>query len=581
MFTNSFRSNPIRNQLRYNLKNFKNPNNLKNLNNKRFYSEKSKYFPKESPREVIGRFATWAALFTIGLAYGSYRTVDKIHEHPLPHLFPNSSITPLDDLLKPVYGSTADFEKAFKEVIELLPEGHTSTSQSELDHHSDTYWNSHHATDEQRPAMIVWPESTEEVSKILKICNSYKIPVTPYSGGTSLEGHFIPTRGGICLDLNKMNHILSINESDLDITLQPSVGWEDLEEYLHPKGLLFGPDPGPGAEIGGMIATSCSGTNAARYGTMKENVLSLTVVLADGTIIKTKKRPRKSAAGYNLTGLFIGSEGTLGVVTEATLRLNVRPQNETVAVVPFPSIEDAAKSVEQIVSKGIQVNAVELLDDEMMKCINISGETSKTWVEKPTLFFKLAGSKNGLKEMVSTVKDITKGNNGIDFEFANTEEERQELWAARKVALWSTINYGKTLNPDIQVWTTDVAVPVSKLANVLKETKDDMKKSGLTATLVGHVGDGNFHAFLLYDKETRKTAEDLVERMVHRALENEGTCTGEHGVGYGKRDFLINEIGQDPISLMRKIKMALDPNRILNADKVFRIDPDEPLVEHK
>lgn len=489
------------------------------------------------------------------------------------------SITRLNDLKSPVYGSIEDFKTAKEEIIKIVGNDNIATSKSELDHHSDTYFNSHHANDDQRPFLIIYPSTTEEVSKIVQVLNKYKIPIIPFSGGTSLEGHYIPTTGtpSVTLDFSKnMAKIISLHQEDLDMVVQPGVSWEDLHDYLSPKGLLFGPDPGPGALIGGMVGTSCSGTNAARYGTMKENVAGLTVVLADGTIVKTKNRPRKSAAGYNLTGLIIGSEGTLGIVTEITIKLHVKPKKETVAVVSFPSIEDASNTVAEIVQNGLQVNALELLDDKMMQVVNASGETSRTWVEKPTLFFKI-GANNHLilNELINEVKSISHKHKSHTFEFAKNEEEITELWSARKMALWSTINQGRQIHPDMQVWTTDVAVPISKLAKVLTETKHDMAESGLLATLVGHAGDGNFHAFLLYTPDQRAIAEKLVHNMVQRAIAADGTCTGEHGVGYGKRAFLLEELGEDPINMMRRIKIALDPNRLLNPDKIFKIDPND------
>lgn len=517
---------------------------------------------------------------SVGLYLGNNYAKDTIYQNPPSDLFPLESTTALQSLPSPTYGSHEDYNKAFAEIEEIVGKNNTSTAISTRKDHSDTYWNTHHATADQKPFAVVYPRSTEQVSQIMKLCSKYRVPVVPFSGGTSLEGHFIPTRGGICLDFSNMNQILELHEKDLDVVVQPGVPWEDLGDYLSEKNLMFGCDPGPTAQIGGMVATLCSGTNAARYGTMKDNVLSLTVVLADGTIIKTRKRPRKSSAGYNLTNLFVGSEGTLGVVTEATLKLYVKPHAELIAVVSYDSIEDAATTVEHIVGQGIQVNAVELLDDKMMKCINHAEQTSRKWREKPTLFFKLGGTKEGVKELIKTVEDIAKENNSISFAFAQDEDEKEELWQARKVALWSTIDFGRTSNPNVQLWTTDVAVPVSRLAKVLKETKADMALSGLTATLVGHVGDGNFHAFLLYDEEKeRKIAEKLVDKMVKRALENEGTCTGEHGVGYGKREYLLEEVGEDTVAVMRKLKMALDPLRILNADKVIHIDPYE-VVTH-
>ncbi|ODQ60377.1 hypothetical protein WICANDRAFT_84253 [Wickerhamomyces anomalus NRRL Y-366-8] len=490
-----------------------------------------------------------------------------------------SSTTSLSELSPPKYGSKEDLAKAKEEILKIVGEDNLATSQAELESHSDTYFNSHHALDDQRPQLIVFPSSTEEVSQILKITHKYRIPIIPFSGGTSLEGHYIATTGtpSITIDLAKnMNNIIALHKEDLDVVVQPGVGWEDLHDYLTDKGLLFGPDPGPGALIGGMISTSCSGTNAARYGTMKENVAGLTVVLADGTIIKTKNRPRKSSAGYNLTGLIIGSEGTLGIVTEATLKLHVKPKEETVAVVSFDTISDASNTVADIVQHGIQVNAVELLDDKMMQVVNESGETTRKWIEKPTLFFKIgANNQSVLTELIKEVNLISQSNKSSNFEFAKNADEIEELWSARKMALWSTINKGRQEHPDMQIWTTDVAVPISKLANVLSETKSDMAKSGLTATLVGHAGDGNFHAFLLYRPEQRSIAEGLVANMVKRAIEAEGTCTGEHGVGYGKREFLLEELGEDPINMMRRIKMSLDPLRLLNPDKIFKIDPND------
>ncbi|CAM9010965.1 unnamed protein product [Wickerhamomyces anomalus] len=488
----------------------------------------------------------------------------------------NFSTTKLDSLQPIKYGSPAEFQKAFKEIEEYLGSENITVSESEIESHSDSYYQTHHPSPDQRPRLIVYPKNTEEVSGVLKIAHKYKIPIVPFSGGTSLEGQFIASRSGITIDLNRLDKILKLNDDDLDVIVQPSVSWQDLNEYLAPYGLLFGPDPGPGAQIGGMIATSCSGTNAARYGTMKDNVLGLTIVLADGTIVKTKKRPRKSSAGYNLTGLFVGSEGTLGIVTEATLKLHVKPEDETVAVLNFDTIKDATNSVSAIVRKGIQVNAVEFLDSNMMKCINDVGSTSKTWVEKPTLLIKIGGSKSIIKELVKTIKEVAAENKSTNFQFANSEEEKSELWSARRLALWSTIDWGRKLvDPKVKVYITDVAVPISKLPKVITETQDDIARSGFNSTTIGHVGDGNFHALILYKEEEAKQAKELVERMVNRALENDGTCTGEHGVGVGKREYLIKEVGDEAVDTMRRLKLALDPLRLLNADKIFKIDPED------
>lgn len=355
-----------------------------------------------------------------------------------------------------------------------------------------------------------------------------------------------------------MNKIKKLNKTDLDVEVQAGVPWEDLNDYLNEQGLLFGCDPGPGAQIGGCIANSCSGTNAYRYGTMKENVVNITAVLADGTIIKTKRRPRKSSAGYNLNGLLIGSEGTLAVVTEATIKCHVRPVKETVAVGSFPSVGAAAACTSKIIQEGIQLNAMELLDDNMMRIVNKSGATYKTdWVEAPTLFFKVGGrNDNIIKEVIGEVNRIAEEHGCHKFQFAKDDDEKLELWEARKVALWSVINDGKERDPKVNVWTTDVAVPLSQFSQVIDATKNDIEQSGLHSAIVGHAGDGNFHTFLLYNNEERATAGKLVDNMVKRAIDAEGTCTGEHGVGVGKRQYLLEELGDAPVDFMRRIKLA-------------------------
>lgn len=481
------------------------------------------------------------------------------------------STAKLDQISPIKYG---DSSKVVQLITEKLGEDRITQSASELAFHSDSSWASDHAYEHERPLAVVYPQSTEEVSTVLRLCHENHVPVVPYTGGTSLEGHFIPTKGGITIDLNRMDKVLEFHEDDLDVVVQPAVSWEYLRDYLEPSGLMFGPDPGPGACIGGMCATSCSGTNAARYGTMKENVIGLTVVLADGTVVKTKRRPRKSAAGYNLTNLIIGSEGTLGIVTEVCLKLHVKPRFENVALVSFPTLKDAANSVAKIVKQGVQLNAIELLDDKMMHFVNKSSETVNQYDELPTLLLKIGGtSPLVVQELTNTVKKICKSNNNHSFAFAKDEEEKAQLWNARKVALWSTIQYGKdNIDPDINIWSTDVAVPISKFVEALEATKEDIANAGLTSSIVGHAGDGNYHALILYKDEERDVATKLVQNMVTKALEFDGTVTGEHGVGVGKKEFLVQELGEDAISMMRKIKFALDPHAILNPDKVFKID---------
>jgi len=503
-------------------------------------------------------------VLTVG-AIGGYFFGKQIPSDP-----DTSSTTPLSKTAEPKHDvSPATLQAAWAEFKDIIGEDNISTSQAEVKSHSGSEWSTYASLPGDVPFAVLKPASTEEVSEIMKVCHRRTIPVTAYSGGTSLEGHFAATRGGICIDFSRMDKVLALHKEDLDVVVQPAVGWQDLNEDLAKDGLFFPPDPGPGAMIGGMIGTGCSGTNAYRYGTMKDWVLSLTVVLADGTVIKTKQRPRKSSAGYDLTRTFIGSEGTLGLVTEATLKLTPTPDTTSVAVCTFPTIRDAANCVFGVVGASVPVAAVEILDDVQMKCINDAGSTSRHWQESPTLFFKFAGTPAAVKEHVAMVQKLAKQSKSKSFEFARSANEAEELWQARKEALWSVM--AKKQNADDSVWTTDVAVPMSRMADIIDETKRDISRSGLTGSIVGHVGDGNFHAIILYNKAQHSIAEELVHRMVKRAIEMEGTATGEHGVGLVKRDYLPHEIGQTTVDLMRKMKIAFDPLCLLNCDKVLRM----------
>ncbi|KXX75637.1 D-lactate dehydrogenase [cytochrome] 1, mitochondrial [Madurella mycetomatis] len=480
-----------------------------------------------------------------------------------------SSTLPLNATQPPRHDiAPAKLEAAWADFVEIVGEENVSTVEDDIKQHATSDWSSHQSDPSHKPFCIVYPSTTEQVSRIMKVCHVRRIPVVGYSGGTSLEGHYTPTRGGICVDFSRMNKVLALHKDDLDVVVQPGVGWEELNDQLAEYNLFFPPDPGPGARIGGMIGTGCSGTNAYRYGTMREWVLSLTVVLADGTVIKTRQRPRKSSAGYDLTRLFIGSEGTLGLVTEATLKLCVVPAAASVAVASFPSIRQAADCVARVVGDGVPVAAVEILDDDQMRFINAAGTTTRKWREAPTLFFKFTGTPSGVKEQVDIVRSLARRAGGQSFDFAKNAEERVELWSARKEALWSTMN--KRREGD-HVWTGDVAVPMSRLPDIIEETKKDLKNSGLTSSIVGHVGDGNFHIILLYNDAERRLAEGCVHRMVKRAVEMEGTVTGEHGVGLVKRDYLPHELGESTVDAMRKIKAAFDPLCLLNCDKVVRV----------
>ncbi|KAK0747753.1 hypothetical protein B0T21DRAFT_406343 [Apiosordaria backusii] len=516
------------------------------------------------PQNSMGRMMGMTfVLFTVGAI--SYWCGLKYPKEVDP-----ASTLPLAATKPPKHNlNPAHLEAAWSDFVAIVGKENVSTAEDVISQHATSEWSTFRAGEDQKPFCVVYPASTEEVSELMKICHYRRIPVVGYSGGTSLEGHFTPTRSGICIDFSRMNKVLKLHKEDLDVVVQSGVGWEDLNEMLAEQNLFFPPDPGPGAQIGGMIGTGCSGTNAYRYGTMREWVLSLTVVMADGTVIKTRQRPRKSSAGYDLTKLFIGSEGTLGLVTEATLKVTVKPASESVAVASFGSIREAANCVAKVVGEGVPVAAVEILDDDQMKFINQAGATSRRWKEAPTIFFKFTGTPSGVKEQVAIVQKITKGSGGKSFDFARDETEQVELWSARKEALWSTMAVRK---PGDRVWTGDVAVPMSKLPDIIEQTKQDLGRSGLKSSIVGHVGDGNFHIILLYSDAERKLAEECVHRMVKRAVEMEGTVSGEHGVGLVKRDYLPHELGESTVDAMRKIKAAFDPLCLLNCDKVVRVE---------
>ncbi|KAL6365965.1 hypothetical protein LRP88_00548 [Fusarium phalaenopsidis] len=472
--------------------------------------------------------------------------------------------------------SAANIKAACAEFEQIIGKDHISTERTDLVTHSGSDYQSYAWSEESAilSNVILYPETTEQVSQIVKVCFRRRLPVTPYSGGTSIEGQYIPQFQGICIDFTRMNQIKEINPVDLDCTVQPGIGWVDLNDELASHGLFFPPDPGPGAMIGGMVGTGCSGTNAAAYGTMKDWVLSLTVVLADGTIIQTRQRARKSSAGYDLTRVFVGSEGTLGLVTEATLKLAVKPPHEVVAVCTFPTLRAAASAVREVASSGIQVAAVEILDEVQMRNINLAALTRLKWKEEPTLFFKFAGSDDFIvKHIAKKVGEITKRNGSSTYTFASDESERNELWSARKAALWSML--AQRQSPTDKVWTTDVAVPLSRLPDIIELAKADIEKSGLMGSIVGHVGDGNFHTLLLFPEEKRPIAEAVVHRMVDMAIEMKGTATGEHGIGLVKRDYLEKELRKETVDTMRAMKSAFDPMCILNCDKVIRMKPVE------
>jgi D-lactate dehydrogenase (cytochrome) len=416
------------------------------------------------------------------------------------------------------------------------------------------------------PDVVVFPETTEDVRRVVEICAAMNMPMVAFGAGTSLEGNTAAVQGGVCLDFSRMNKIVAVHGDDLDVVVQPGITRKQLNAELRDTGLFFPIDPGADASIGGMSSTRASGTMAVRYGTMKDNVLALEVVLADGRVIRTSKRARKSAAGYDLTRLFVGAEGTLGIITEVTLKLHPRPQAISSAVCSFDTLDDAVGTAISVIQAGVPVARMELLDDTMMRGINAYAKFD--YREAPTLFFEFHGTDAWVKEQAEIVQDISADHCGAGFQWATTPEDRTKLWHARDNTLYA----GLGLQPGTQAMITDVCVPVSRLAECLRETKADLDSARLIAPIVGHVGDGNFHVLILVDRtnaEEMTRAKQVHRRMVERAIAFDGTCTGEHGIGIGKIDFLEQELG-DAVDVMRSLKGALDPANLMNPGKIFR-----------
>ena len=420
----------------------------------------------------------------------------------------------------------------------------------------------------EAPDAVCFVESTEEVAAIVALCARDGVPVIPYGTGTSLEGHVQATQGGVSIDLTRMNQVIEVNPEDLDCRVQAGVTRKQLNEYLRDTGLFFPIDPGADASIGGMTATRASGTNAVRYGTMREAVLGLTVVMPDGRIVRTGGRARKSAAGYDLTRLFIGSEGTLGVITEIQLRLYGIPEAITSAVCQYPTLEDAVNTVILTIQSGIPVARIELLDDVMMSA-SIAYSDLDGYEPKNTLFFEFHGTPASAAEQAEQVKAISDDFGGSAFQWTAHTEERNKLWQARHDAYYACL----ALDPGKKGIATDACVPISRLAECILETRADIDESGFVAPIVGHVGDGNFHLVILVDPDDADEmhrAHELNDRLIHRTLAYGGTCTGEHGVGQGKMQFLVAEHGE-AVSLMRTLKAAFDPQNIMNPGKIVRL----------
>ena len=417
------------------------------------------------------------------------------------------------------------------------------------------------------PDAVVFARSTQDVVDLVTLCVAADVPIVPFGAGTSIEGNAVPVRGGVSVNLGEMNQIVAVNADDFDCTVQAGCRREQLNEHLRDTGLFFPIDPGANATIGGMASTRASGTNAVRYGTMREAVLSLTVVTPEGKVITTARRARKSAAGYDLTRLYVGSEGTLGIITEVTLRLHPIPETISSAVCGFESLEGAITTVVQAIQVGVPLARVEILDDMQIRAVNAWSKLGLP--EVTTLFFEFHGSPNGVAEQVEMVSALAADNGGGDFAWSNLPEERARLWKARHEAYYAAV----ALRPGAVGWTTDVCVPISRLPECITATKHDLASASMPATILGHVGDGNFHVIFAMDPNSPdelREVKAINDRLVARALDMDGTCTGEHGIGLGKQDWLVKELG-DAVDVMRVLKRALDPKNLFNPGKIFSL----------
>lgn len=457
-------------------------------------------------------------------------------------------------------GSVGAVVDRLKEILGVR----VTTARGVLDDHGRS--EAYHAS--RPPDVVVFPESTQEVAQVVQICSDFGIPVVPFGAGTSLEGNAASVAGGVCIDFSRMNRVLKINDKDLDVVVQPGITRKELNAYLRDTGLFFPIDPGADASIGGMSSTRASGTMAVRYGTMKDNVLALEVVLPNGRTIRTGKRARKSSAGYDLTRLFVGAEGTLGIITEITLKLHPWPQAISSAVCSFGRLDQAVDAAIEVIQCGIPVARMELLDEVMMRGIN--GFSKLGYREAPTLFFEFHGTDASVAEQAELAEAIAAEHEGQGFQWARAAEDRTRLWHARDNTLYA----GLSLKPGAKAMITDVCVPISRLTECLTETRKDIDANGLIAPVVGHVGDGNFHLLILINPDDPAEvvrAKALHSRLVSRAIAMEGTCTGEHGIGTGKMAFLEDEHGE-AVDVMRAVKTALDPQLTMNPGKIFTIE---------
>jgi len=455
----------------------------------------------------------------------------------------------------------AQIETAIECIRDLIGERISTADAVRAQHGRDEFW--HHAA---LPDAVAFAESTEEVAAMVKICAETRCPIIPFGTGTSVEGHVQATLGGITIDLTRMNQVLEVNPEDFDCTVQAGVTRKQLNAYIRDTGLWFPIDPGADASLGGMTATRASGTNAVRYGTMKDNVMSVKAVLPNGEIITTARRARKSSAGLDLTRLFVGSEGILGIMTEITLRLHGIPETIAAAVVDFPSVEAAVDTVVETIQSGVPIARVELLDDVQIKAVN--DYSGFDYPVRPTLFMEFSGGPKSVEEQIETTKRIVADHGGGTFRWETEQEKRDALWQARHDVAYAV----KAMRPGAELWATDCCVPLSKLTECITDTKRDLEGCPFPVPMLGHVGDGNYHLIYVIDPDNEdelKQAEALNERMIRRALEAGGTCTGEHGIGLGKKHFLVEELG-GAVDVMWQIKRAMDPLNIMNPGKMLQ-----------
>ena len=456
-----------------------------------------------------------------------------------------------------------DFDQSVIDELRALLGDRVSTAAAVREHHGKDESCFPYAP----PDAVAFPQSTEEVRDVVNICRRHRVPMIPYGVGTSLEGHILAIRGGVCIDMSRMNQVLAVHEQDLDAVVQAGVTRKQLNENIKHTGLFFPIDPGADATLGGMSATRASGTNAVRYGTMRENVLSLKVVLADGRVIQTARRAKKSSAGYDLTRLFVGSEGTLGIITEVTVKLHPVQAAMSAAVCAFASVKGAADTVIQTLQAGIPIARSELLCATTMAALNRHNKTRHR--EMPTLLLEFHGTEASVVEQAQMVQELAKDNGGLDFQWATRPEERTKLWEARHHAYFACLQ----LKPGSRAISTDVCVPISRLSECILETIKDVEQASMPIPLFGHVGDGNFHLVILIDPDSTADMEEakaINARVVKRALAMEGTCTGEHGIGIGKQSYLLEELGE-AVDLMRDLKRAFDPDNLFNPGKVVQI----------